>query len=167
MLVINLGKFFTVLEKANFLTQTEEYKQAVDVKKVITDGDERVVRGRGGSNRDHWTTNRYVTQELQAFKKRVLEFGDVSQITTLASGRITMITNRQKTAGFINEKGQYTEAISETEAQAKDFKALQLEDRQFIELSQKPNFRKDPAAAVTHMVKMISMKITIPCKEVK
>ena len=142
-------EFLPVLEKANFLTQTEEYKQAVDdIKKVITDGDERVVRGRGGSNRDHWTTNRYVTQELQAFKKQVLEFGDVSQIATLASGRITMITNRQKTAGFINEKGQYTEAISETEAQAKDFKALQLEDRQFIELSQKPNFRKDPAAAV-------------------
>ena len=142
-------EFLPVLEKANFLTQTEEYKQAVDdIKKVITDGDERVVRGRAGSNRDHWTTNRYVAQELQAFKKQVLEFGDVSQIATLASGRITMITNRQKTSGFINEKGQYTEAISETEAQAKDFKALQLEDRQFIEGSQKPNFRKDAALAV-------------------
>ena len=57
-----------------------------------------------------------------------------------------MITNRQKTAGFINEKGQYTEAISETEAQAKDFKALQLEDNNL--LFSKPNFRKDPAAAV-------------------
>ena len=142
-------EFLPVLEKANFLTQTEEYKQAVDdIKKVITDGDERVVRGRAGSNRDHWTTNRYVTQELQAFKKQVLEFGDVSQIATLASGRITMITNRQKTTGFINEKGQYTEAISETESQAEDFRALQLEDKKFIELSQKPNFRKDPGAAV-------------------
>ena len=59
-------EFLPVLEKANFLTQTEEYKQAVDdIKKVITDGDERVVRGRGGSNRDHWTTNRYVTQDFK------------------------------------------------------------------------------------------------------
>lgn len=140
-------EFLPALEKQNLITSTQEYKDGVTAIKTAITEHATVKAGRGASNRDHWTTEHYLNSQLQEFKKQAISLGDVSQISTLASGRVDVITANQKKAGFINEKGHYSSAIAETKEQAEDYRAMQFEDGKFIEGRLKPSFN-DPAVAV-------------------
>ena len=140
-------EFLPALEKQNLITSTQEYKDGVTAIKTAITEHATVKAGRGASNRDHWTTEQYLNSQLQEFKKQAISLGDVSQISTLASGRVDVITANQQKAGFINEKGHYSSAIAETEEQAEDYRAMQFEDSKFIQGRLNPSFN-DPAVAV-------------------
>ncbi len=114
--------------------------------RAITDGHPMVVRGRSGTSRDHWTTNRMVAKELQIFKQEVLKSQDPSQIDMIASGRITVISANQQKPGYINEKGHYTVMSQETEAEAKEYRAMLLEDNKFLDGINNPNFKEASVA---------------------
>lgn len=140
-------EFLPALEKQNLITGTQEYKEGVNAIKTAITEFPTVKAGRGASNRDHWTTQQYLNSQLQEFKKQAISRNDISQIAKLASGRIDVITANQSKPGFINEKGHYSSAIAETEEQAKDYRAMQLEDDKFIQGRLKTSFN-DPAVAV-------------------
>lgn len=140
-------EFLPALEKQNLITGTQEYKDGVNAIKTAITEFPTVKAGRGASNRDHWTTEQYLNSQLQEFKKQAISLNDVSQISKLASGRIDVITANQSKPGFINEKGHYSSAIAETKEQAKDYRAMQLEDNKFIQGRLKTSFN-DPAVAV-------------------
>ena len=141
-------EFLPALEKQNLVTQSQEYKDGVEaIKGVITTGHPLVVQGRGAGNRDHWTTNQLVNQEIQEFRKQAILLGDPSQLSTLSSGRMQIIKAKQETPGYIDKNGHYTSLIAETKEQAEDYRAMQLEDGKFLAGRAKANFR-DPSVAV-------------------
>ena len=148
MLVTNLKQeFLPALEKQNLITQSQEYKDGVEAIKGVITGHRSVVRGRGTNNRDHWTTNQLVNQEIQEFKKQAILRGDPSQLSKLSSGRMQIIQAKQETPGYIDKNGHYSSLIAETKEQAEDYRAMQFEDGKFIEGRLKSNF-SDPAVAV-------------------
>lgn len=140
-------EFLPALEKQNLITQSQEYKDGVEAIKGVITGHRSVVAGRGTGNRDHWTTNQLVNQEIQEFKKQAILLGDPSQLSTLSSGRMQIIQSKQETPGYIDKNGHYTSLIAETKEQAEDYRAMQFEDGKFIEGRLKSNF-SDPAVAV-------------------
>ena len=141
-------EFLPALEKQNLITQSQEYKDGVEaIKGVITTGHPLVVQGRGAGNRDHWTTNQLVNQEIQEFRKQAILLGDPSQLSTLSSGRMQIIKAKQETPGYIDKNGHYTSLIAETKEQAEDYRAMQLEDGKFLAGRAKANF-SDPSVAV-------------------
>ena len=140
-------EFLPALEKQNLITQSQEYKDSVEAIKGVITGHPTVKAGRGTGNRDHWTTNQLVNQEIQEFKKQAILLGDPSQLSTLSSGRMQIIQAKQETPGYIDKNGHYTSLIAETAEQAEDYRAMQLEDGKFIEGRLKPSFN-DPAVAV-------------------
>ena len=141
-------EFLPALEKQNLITQSPEYKSGVEAIKGVITGHRAVVAGRGTGNRDHWTTNQLVNQEIQEFKKQAILLGDPSQLSTLSSGRMQIIQSKQETPGYIDKNGHYTSLIAETKQQAKDYQAIQLEDSRFIEGRLNVKFNKDPYFAV-------------------
>jgi hypothetical protein len=140
-------EFLPALEKQNLITQSQEYKDGVEAIKGVITGHRAVVAGRGTGNRDHWTTNQLVNQEIQEFRKQAILLGDPSQLSTLSSGRMQIIQTKQETPGYIDKNGHYTSLIAETKEQAEDYRAMQFEDGKFIEGRLKSNF-SDPAVAV-------------------
>jgi hypothetical protein len=140
-------EFLPALEKQNLITQSKEYKNGVQAIKDVITGHPLVAAMRGTGNRDHWTTNQLVNQEIQEFKKQAIKLGDPLQLSTLSSGRMQIIQANQKRTGYINKNGHYTSLIAETKEQAEDYRAMQFEDSKFIEGRLKSNF-SDPAVAV-------------------
>ncbi len=141
-------EFLPSLEKQNLITQSKEYKAGVEAIKGVITGHSSVVAGRGTGNRDHWTTNQLVNQEIQEFKKQAIILGDPSQLSRLSSGRMQIIQSNQEKPGYINQNGQYSSLIAETKEQAKNYRAMQLEDGKFIEGRLNIKFNKEPYFAV-------------------
>jgi len=103
-----------------------------------------VAKGRIG-NKDHYSTILFKSEQLQQFKKDVLSGVPIADAV---SGRLGIIAAKQATPGAISPKGHYTSAIQTQAKGAVNYQEALQEDRAFIESSQTPNFRKDPAAAV-------------------
>ena len=143
------NKWFPLIENQHLIKQTDEYKEAVKtITKKVTDGHPQLVAGRKGSNRDHYSTNIVLNEQLRAFEKDVLASGKVSEISQITSGRLLIIDNKQNKPGAINAEGHYTDAIAETASEAQQYQEALQEDKNFIERSLVPKFRTDPAYAV-------------------
>ena len=69
-------------------------------------------------------------------------------IADAVAGRLGIISAKQATPGAISPKGHYTSAIQSQAKGAVNYQEALQEDRDFIQGSLTPNFRKDPAAAV-------------------
>lgn len=137
-------KYAPLIEKQNVLMNDQTYKDGVTaIGNAITEFP-MVAKGRIG-NKDHYSTILFKSEQLQQFKKDVLSGMPISDAV---SGRLGIIAAKQATPGAISPKGHYTSAIQTQAKGAVNYQEALLEDRAFIESSQTPNFRKDPAAAV-------------------
>ena len=138
------SKYAPLIEKQNLLMNDQAYKDGeTAIGNAITEFP-MVARGRIG-NKDHYSTILFKSEQLQQFKKDVLNGMSISDAV---SGRLGIIAAKQATPGAISPKGHYTSAIQTQAKGAVNYQEALLEDRAFIESSQTPNFRKDPAAAV-------------------
>jgi hypothetical protein len=138
-------KFTPVLENADILLSEKAYKDGVTtISNAITEYD-LVAKGRIG-NKDHYTTLLFKADQLQQFKDDVLI--RKIPIQDAVSGRLGIISAKQATPGAINKYGHYTEMVQSQAQGAVNYQEALQKDRDFIESSQTPDFRKDPAAAV-------------------
>ena len=138
------SKYAPLIEKQNLLMNDQAYKDGESaISSAITEYP-MVAKGRVG-NKDHYSTVLFKAEQLQAFKKDVL---NGIPIADAVAGRLGIISAKQTTPGAISPKGHYTSAIQSQAKGAVNYQEALQEDRAFIESSQTPNFRKDPAAAV-------------------
>jgi len=137
-------KYAPLIEKQNLLMNDQTYKDGVTaIGNAITEHPV-VARGRIG-NKDHYSTILFKAEQLQQFKKDVLSGVPISEAV---SGRLGIISGIQATTGAITQTGHYTKTVQSQAKGAVNYQEALQKDRDFIESSQTPNFRKDPAAAV-------------------
>ena len=137
-------KYAPLIEKQNLLMNDQTYKDGVTaIGNAITEHP-RVAKGRIG-NKDHYSTILFKAEQLQQFKKDVLNGVPISEAV---SGRLGIISGIQATDGAITPTGHYTKTVQSQAKGAVNYQEALQKDRDFIESSQTPNFRKDPAAAV-------------------
>jgi hypothetical protein len=137
-------KYAPLIEKQNLLMNDRAYKDGVTaIGNAITEHP-IVAKGRIG-NKDHYSTILFKAEQLQQFKKDVLNGVPISEAV---SGRLGIISGIQATPGAINKTGHYTKTVQSQAKGAVNYQEALQKDRDFIESSQTPNFRKDPAAAV-------------------
>ena len=137
-------KYVPLIEQQNLLMNDQTYKDGVTaIGNAITEHP-TVARGRVG-NKDHYSTILFKAEQLQQFKKDVLNGMSISDAV---SGRLGIISGIQATPGAISTTGQYTKTVQSQAAGAVNYQEALQEDKAFIEGSQTPNFRKDAAAAV-------------------
>ena len=133
-----------MIEKQGLLLQDQTYQDGVTaVGNAITEHP-RVAKGRVG-NKDHYSTILFKAEQLQQLKKDVLNGVPISEAV---SGRLGIISSIQATDGAINTKGHYTKTVQSQAKGAVNYQEALQKDRDFIESSQTPNFRKDAYAAV-------------------
>ena len=137
-------KYAPLIEQQNLLMNDQAYKDGVTaIGNAITEHPV-VARGRVG-NKDHYSTILFKAEQIQQFKKDVLNGMPISEAV---SGRLGIISGIQATTGAISTTGQYTKTVQSQAEGAVNYQEALQKDRDFIESSQTPNFRKDPAAAV-------------------
>ena len=137
-------KYAPLIEKQNLLMNDQTYKDGVTaIGNAITEHP-MVANGRIG-NKDHYSTILFKAEQLQQFKKDVLNGMPISEAV---SGRLGIISGIQATPGAINKTGHYTKTVQSQAKGAVNYQEALQKDRDFIESSQTPNFRKDPAVAV-------------------
>lgn len=137
-------KYAPLVEKQNLLMNDQTYKDGVTaIGNAITEHP-IVAKGRIG-NKDHYSTILFKADQLQQFKKDVLNGVPISEAV---SGRLGIISGIQATSGAISKNGQYTKTVQSQAKGAVNYQEALQKDRDFIESSQTPNFRKDPAVAV-------------------
>lgn len=137
-------KYAPLIENQNLLMNDQTYKDGeTAIGNAITEHPV-VARGRVG-NKDHYSTILFKADQLQQFKKDVLNGMPISDAV---SGRLGIISGIQATPGAISTTGQYTKTVQSQAKGAVNYQEALQKDRDFIESSQTPNFRKDPAAAV-------------------
>ena len=137
-------KYAPLIEKQNLLMNDQTYKDGVTaIGNAITEHP-TVARGRVG-NKDHYSTILFKAEQLQQFKQDVLDGVPISEAV---SGRLGIIAGIQGTPGAISTTGQYTKTVQSQAQGAVNYQEALQKDRDFIESSQTPNFRKDPTAAV-------------------
>ena len=137
-------KYAPLIEQQNLLMNDQAYKDGEDaISSAITEFP-MVAKGRVG-NKDHYSTVLFKAEQLQEFKKDVL---NGVPIADAVAGRLGIISAKQATPGAISPKGHYTSAIQSQAKGAVNYQEALQEDRDFIQGSLTPNFRKDPAAAV-------------------
>lgn len=138
-------KFTPVLENSDILLSDKAYTDGVTtISNAITEH-AQVAKGRIG-NKDHYTTLLFKTDQLQQFKDDVLI--KKIPIQDAVSGRLGIISAKQATPGAIDKYGHYTEMVQSQAKGAVNYQEALQKDRDFIESSQTPDFRKDPTAAV-------------------
>ena len=137
-------KYAPLIEKQNLLMNDQTYKDGVTaIGNAITEHP-MVAKGRIG-NKDHYSTILFKAEQLQQFKKDVLNGVPISEAV---SGRLGIISGIQSTAGAITPTGHYTKTVQSQAKGAVNYQEALQKDRDFIESSQTPDFRKDPTAAV-------------------
>lgn len=137
-------KYAPLIEKQNLLMNDQTYKDGVTaIGNAITEHPS-VANGRIG-NKDHYSTILFKAEQIQQFKKDVLNGMPISEAV---SGRLGIISGIQSTPGAINKNGHYTKTVQSQAKGAVNYQEALLEDKAFIESSMTPNFRKDPAVAV-------------------
>lgn len=137
-------KYAPLIEQQNLLMNDQTYKDGVTaIGNAITEHP-MVARGRVG-NKDHYSTILFKAEQLQQFKKDVLNGVPISEAV---SGRLGIISGIQATTGAITPTGHYTKTVQSQAKGAVNYQEALQKDRDFIESSQTPDFRKDPAAAV-------------------
>jgi hypothetical protein len=137
-------KYAPLIQKQELLMQDQTYKDGVTaVGNAITEHP-MVAKGRVG-NKDHYSTILFKAEQLQQLKNDVLNGVPISEAV---SGRLGIISSIQATTGAISPKGHYTKTVQSQAKGAVNYQEALQKDRDFIESSQTPNFRKDPAAAV-------------------
>ena len=137
-------KYAPLIEKQNLLMNDQTYKDGVTaIGNAITEHP-IVANGRIG-NKDHYSTILFKAEQIQQFKKDVLNGMPISEAV---SGRLGIISGIQGTPGAINKTGHYTKTVQSQAKGAVNYQEALQKDRDFIESSQTPDFRKDPAVAV-------------------
>ena len=137
-------KYAPLVEKQNLLMNDQAYKDGVTaIGNAITEHP-MVARGRLG-NKDHYSTILFKAEQLQQFKKDVLNGVPISEAV---SGRLGIISGLQATEGAINKTGHYTKTVQSQAQGAVNYQEALQEDKAFIEGSLTPNFRTDAQAAV-------------------
>lgn len=137
-------KYAPLIEQQNLLMNDQTYKDGVTaIGNAITEHP-MVAKGRIG-NKDHYSTILFKAEQLQQFKKDVLNGVPISEAV---SGRLGIISGIQSTTGAITPTGHYTKTVQSQAKGAVNYQEALQKDRDFIESSQTPDFRKDPTAAV-------------------
>jgi hypothetical protein len=137
-------KYAPLVEKQNLLMDNQTYKDGVTaIGSAITEHP-MVAKGRIG-NKDHYSTILFKAEQIQQFKKDVLNGVPISEAV---SGRLGIISGLQATDGAITPTGHYTKTVQSQAEGAVNYKEALQEDKAFIESSMTPNFRKDPYTAV-------------------
>lgn len=137
-------KYAPLIEKQNVLLNDQAYKDGVTaIGNAITEYP-TVAKGRTG-NKDHYSTILFKSEQLQQFKKDVL---NGMPIADAVAGRLGIISSKQATPGAIDSKGHYTSAIQSQAEGAVNYQEALQEDKNFISGSLKPDFRKDASFAV-------------------
>ena len=138
-------KYAPLVKQQNVLLQDKSYKDGVTtISNAITEYS-LVAEGRVG-NKDHYTTVLFKTDQLQQFQDDVLV--KKIPIQDAVSGRLGIIAAKQAAPGAINQYGHYTEMVQSQAQGAVNYQEALKRDKDFIETSQTPNFRKDAAVAV-------------------
>ena len=137
-------KYAPLIQQQNLLMNDQAYKDGVTaIGNAITEFP-MVARGRVG-NKDHYSTILFKAEQIQQFKKDVLNGVPISEAV---SGRLGIISSIQATEGAISTKGHYTKTVQSQAQGAVNYQEALQEDKAFIESSLTPNFRKDAALAV-------------------
>ncbi len=137
-------KYAPLVEKQNLLMNDQTYKDGVTaIGNAITEHP-MVAKGRIG-NKDHYSTILFKAEQIQQFKKDVLNGVPISEAV---SGRLGIISGLQATTGAITPTGHYTKTVQSQAEGAVNYKEALQEDKAFIKSSMTPNFRKDPYTAV-------------------
>lgn len=137
-------KYAPLVEKQNLLMNDQTYKDGVTaIGNAITEHP-MVAEGRIG-NKDHYSTILFKAEQIQQFKKDVLNGVPISEAV---SGRLGIISGLQATTGAITPKGHYTKTVQSQAEGAVNYREALQEDKAFIKSSMTPNFRKDPYTAV-------------------